>query len=91
MVAGFRSALPKPAADEFYARDVAGCRVVIGEGEGQLVGTVLELRSYPSVDTLAIARPSGVELEVPLVEAYVASVDVAARLVRLATLDGLED
>jgi 16S rRNA processing protein RimM len=78
-----------PALDdgEFYACDIEGSEVV--DVEGAHVGRVKELRSYPSVDVLAIDSARG-RLEVPLVDAYVAAVDVEAGRVVLRTLDGLE-
>ena len=71
---------------EFYACDIVGARVMAGDEE---IGLVKELMTYPSVDVLLIEGQRG-RWEVPVVEAYVASVDVEAGLVRLATLEGLE-
>jgi 16S rRNA processing protein RimM len=80
-----------PALDEgeFYACDVVGARVVLQEG-GE-VGTVHELKTYPTVEVLVVsAEGAGPPLEVPLVDAFVASVDVAKGVVTLRTLEGLD-
>jgi 16S rRNA processing protein RimM len=75
---------------EFYACDVVGARVVAEvEGRDEEIGVLKELMTYPSVDVFLVEGVRG-RWEVPVVEAYVASVDVEAGLVRLRTLEGLE-
>ena len=78
-----------PALDpgEFYACDVEGARAVTAAGDD--VGVVTELRSYPTCDVLVIERPGAGALEVPLVEAYVASIDVDGGRVVQHTVEGL--
>lgn len=78
-----------PAAEEgeFYACDVEGAEVV--DPSGARIGVVKELTSYPSVDIFVVGVPGGF-LEVPIVDAYVETVDVAAGRVVLRTTDGLE-
>jgi 16S rRNA processing protein RimM len=84
-----RGAFPPPGEGEFYACDLEGARVAV-EGGAEL-GRVTELRTYPSVDVLVVAAADGGKpWEVPLVGAFVSSVDTAAGLVTLATLEGLE-
>ena len=87
-----RSQLPPPEEDAFYAIDIEGARVVVGEGDdAREIGTVRSLTSYPSVDVLVVKANDGKkDWEIPLVEAYVAKVDAAAGLVVLSTLEGLE-
>jgi 16S rRNA processing protein RimM len=83
-----RGDFPPPAEGEFYTCDVLGAKVVLGETE---IGTVRDLRSYPSVDVLVVrAADEGKDYEVPLVEALVEDVDVVAETVRLKTLEGVE-
>jgi 16S rRNA processing protein RimM len=83
-----RRDFPPLEAGEFYACDVEGARVVV---DVQDLGTVTELRTYPSVDVLVVAASDGGKpWEVPLVDAYVKHVDVEAGLVTLATIEGLE-
>jgi 16S rRNA processing protein RimM len=85
-----RAALPPPAEGEFYAWDIEGAQAVLTSGEP--IGEVLELVSYPTCDVLVVERPGGRKLEVPLVPAYVARVDVGAdhAIVEIATLEGLD-
>jgi 16S rRNA processing protein RimM len=81
-----RDEFPPLADGEFYACDVEGARVVLGSDE---VGRVTALQSYPACDVLVIERASGGSVEVPLTDAFVASVDAGAGLVKLVTLEGL--
>jgi 16S rRNA processing protein RimM len=83
-----RSAFPPPEPGEFYVCDIVGAEVSMPSGP---LGTVRELRSYPSVDTLVIkALDGGRDWEVPLVAAFVREVDAARGIVTLETIDGLE-
>jgi 16S rRNA processing protein RimM len=88
MICAKRSDFPALEDGEFYACDVEGAIV---RGPGVELGRVKELRSYPSVDALIIAAADGGrDWEVPLVEAFVRSVDVDAGIVELSTIEGLE-
>lgn len=72
-----RTAAPPLGADEFWAEDLVGCRVVDG---GDAVGVVSALTAYPSCEVLEVATESGGStLLVPLVRDAIRSVDVAAR------------
>jgi 16S rRNA processing protein RimM len=88
-----RGAFPAPLPGEFYACDVEGARVVV-ETEGaepRELGRVIAMRTYPANDTLEVAAVDGGRpWEVPLVDAVVRSVDVAAGLVTLVTMEGVE-
>jgi 16S rRNA processing protein RimM len=89
VVCGRREDFPPLGAGEFYVCDILGARVLVNGGPE--IGTVADLRSYPSVDVLVVrASDGGKNWEVPLVEAYVVGVDAAARVVTLKTLEGLE-
>jgi 16S rRNA processing protein RimM len=88
-----RGTLPPLGDGEFYACDIEGARVVVPEGEGEprLLGRVVELRTYPSVDVLVVeATDGGAPWEVPVVDAFVQSVDARAGVVTLSTVEGLE-
>jgi 16S rRNA processing protein RimM len=88
VLCGKRSDFPALADGEFYACDVEGARVVVGEQE---IGRVQRLQTYPSTDVLVVeASDGGKPWEVPLVDTIVEGVDVEAAVVRLRTLDGLE-
>jgi 16S rRNA processing protein RimM len=82
-----RDAFPPPAEGEFYACDVEGAIARLPSGEE--VGRVVALQSYPTCDALIVDRGAAGKIEVPLVEAYIASVDVEHGIVELVTLDGL--
>ncbi|WP_437668609.1 ribosome maturation factor RimM [Sorangium sp. So ce131] len=72
---------------EFYACDVEGARVLTPEGE--LLGHVKSLQSYPTCDVLVVERKGAGPVEVPLTETFVSSVDVERQTVQLVTLEGL--
>jgi 16S rRNA processing protein RimM len=89
LICARRAAFPPPEDGEFYACDVVGAKLLAPDGAE--MGTIYELRSYPSVDALiARAKDGGKDWEVPLVEAMVEKVDVASGEVKLKTLEGLE-
>jgi 16S rRNA processing protein RimM len=73
-----RTAAPALEEDEWYAEDLAGCRVVDGTAA---VGEVRRLVALPSCEALEVARADGSELLVPLVRDAVRSVDVGAGIV----------
>jgi 16S rRNA processing protein RimM len=89
-----RAAFAPLEPGEFYACDVEGARVVVrgaGDEQDELLGTVTEMRSYPTVDVLVVAPPDGGRpWEVPLVEGVVQEVDATRGLVTLSTREGVE-
>jgi 16S rRNA processing protein RimM len=78
---------PALGEDEWWARDLEGCRVVDG---ARAVGVVRAVRALPSCEALEVVRADGTELLVPLVRDAVRRVDVAGREVEvsLAFLEG---
>lgn len=82
-----RDELPDLPEGEFYACDVEGARVELLNGD--VIGEVKEFVTYPSCNVLRVALAAGREIEVPLVEAYVALVDTEAHLVKLHHIDEL--
>jgi len=81
-----RGDFPPLEAGEFYASDIVGADAVL---DGAVVGKVESFSSYPSVDILLVATDRG-RFEIPLVDAYVDTVDSDAGRVVLRTLEGLE-
>lgn len=71
---------------EFYHCDLPGCAV--RDASGNAVGEVVEVIAYPSVDALLVRTSAG-DREVPITDAYVASLDAEAGVVVLA--DGALD
>ena len=72
---------------EFYACDVEGAEVRLGDASGELLGTVKEFLQYPSLDAFLIEGPKG-RFEVPAQANWIK--EVRPGIVVLATLDGLE-
>jgi 16S rRNA processing protein RimM len=70
-----RSAAPPLPADEWWAEDLEGCRVI---ASGRPVGSVRELRALPSCEVLVVERDGAEELLVPFIADAVRSVDVDA-------------
>lgn len=81
-----RSALPAAKEGEYYLVDLIGAKVTGPEG---YIGTVVEIATHPSIDSLVIRADDGRTLEQPLVPDWIARVSVADKLVELATLEGL--
>jgi 16S rRNA processing protein RimM len=85
-----RDAVPALAEGEFYACDLEGARAVLGSGgSGEEIGRVQGIVSYPTCDALVVDRGGGRTIEIPLLDAYVASVDVAGKVVQIVTIEGL--
>lgn len=98
-----REAFPALDDGEFYTCDALGAEVFLLEGASGTsaddaaiataprLGHVRDLMSYPSVDVLVVrAEDGGPDWEIPLVEAYVARVDVAASRFILRSIEGIE-
>jgi 16S rRNA processing protein RimM len=70
------AAAPLLPDGEWWAEELAGCRVVDGD---QPVGVVRAMLGLPSCECLEVARPGGPDLLVPMVRDAVRRVDVGAR------------
>ena len=81
-----RDALPALEQGEYYLVELVGARVVAPEG---LLGEVVEVRVYPTVDALVVRTPDGEVVEQPLAEPWVESIDPAEGLVSLSSAEGL--
>jgi 16S rRNA processing protein RimM len=82
-----RAALPDLAPGEYYLSDLIGASV--SDATGQELGVVSEVQMYPSVDAVIIDSPSGVRWEQPLIDEWIARVDLEARRIVLASDGGL--
>ena len=85
-VAVARDCLPQLDRGEYYLCDLVGARVQAPSG---LVGEVVEVRPYPSVDVILVRTPEGKLVEQPLAEPWLESVDTPGGCVRLSSTDGL--
>ncbi|HVY27512.1 MAG TPA: ribosome maturation factor RimM [Polyangiaceae bacterium] len=81
-----RAELPETNAQEYYLVDLIGAKVTGPEG---VIGTVVEIATHPSVDSLVIRTTDGRTLEQPLVPDWISRVSVTEKLVELSTLEGL--
>jgi 16S rRNA processing protein RimM len=68
-----RDAAPDLDEDEWWADDLARCRVIAA---GRAVGQVKRLVALPSCEALAVERSDGEEILVPLVSDAVRRVDI---------------
>jgi 16S rRNA processing protein RimM len=82
-----RELLPELADGEYYLCDLIGADVV-DSADGS-VGRVIEVQMYPSVDAIVIEAADGSRYEQPLLDEWLARVDLKARRVTLASRDGL--
>ncbi len=81
-----RADLPPTDEDEYYCVDLVGCEAF--DGSGARVGTVSGVVPGPAHDWLSIRRGRGDESLLPLVGAFVVSVDVAARRIVVSPPEG---
>ncbi len=80
-----RAELPPTEADEYYCVDLVGCEVF--DPSGTRLGAVSGVVPGPAHDWLSIAR-GGEESLLPLVGAFVVSVDVAGRRIVVSPPEG---
>jgi len=81
LVSVARSDFPAPAHGEFYWIDLVGARVI--NRAGAELGKVTGLRNNGAQDLLEVTGAAGAELLVPLVEAYVDSIDAQDGVIRV--------
>lgn len=81
-----RSLLGEADEGEFFICDLIGCEAYL---EGELLGVVEHVQSYPTCDALVLKPKGKPKLEVPLVQRHVGDVDVAGKRIEVLTLEGL--
>jgi 16S rRNA processing protein RimM len=82
-----RALLPPLEAGETFLSDLVG-QVVLGP-DGGAIGRVVDIASYPSVDSLVIEKSDGSRVEQPLVEDWVKPFEPGKSVIELTSLDGL--
>jgi 16S rRNA processing protein RimM len=82
-----RSVLPDAEPGEAYLTDLIGREVLAPDHT--TFGKVVEIASYPSVESLVIERADGSRVEQPLVGDWVEPLDASPNQVILRSLDGL--
>ena len=65
--------LPELDQDGYYSFELEG--MVVYSEEGDYIGSVQRVHSYPSADTLEIKRRNGAELMIPLIADAILNVD----------------
>jgi 16S rRNA processing protein RimM len=81
-----RGDLPPLENGEYYLCDLIGASVVSPDG---IVGSVVEVRVHPTVDTLVVRTPEGDLLEQPIAEPWIAAVRMPEKRVELTGKGGL--
>jgi 16S rRNA processing protein RimM len=81
-----RDALPPLAEGEYYLCDLVGLAVSTPEG---VVGNVVDVQMYPSVDAIVIETPEGKRVEQPLLSEWIERVDLPGRHILLSSGAGL--
>lgn len=82
-------ALPELDADEFYLRDLVGLTAI--EENGNRIGVVEDVLTFPGQDMLVIARDRQASAMVPAVPEFVTAVDLEAGQITLRVIEGLLD
>jgi 16S rRNA processing protein RimM len=81
-----RDSFPPLEDGEFYACDIEGAEVRLGETR---IGKVERFVEYPTAYALLVRKDDGTTVEVPLTDAYVEGVDAEEGVVLLSSLEGL--
>lgn len=81
-----RAALNALAPGEYYLADLVGCQV---QCAGKSLGQVVAVCTHPTVDSILIRTPDGLELEQPLVGPWVDEVLIEQRTITLTSEDGI--
>ena len=79
------AALPEPAADEYYWRDLIGMRVV--DAEGRSLGAVRELLETGADDVLVVTDEAGNQTLIPFHRKFVHQVDLTEKVIRVDWLE----
>lgn len=74
---------------ELFVHDLVGLDVVTEDGD--TVGTLSNVMTYPAHDMLVVRRPGQPEALVPMVDAIVRDIDLDAARVVIRPIDGLLD
>jgi len=82
-----RAALPAPGEDEYYFCDLVGLQVIDPDGTPR--GHVRDVREGPGHATLLVTREDGREIDVPMADAWVVSVEIPAGRIVIRDLDAL--
>ncbi|TVX94741.1 ribosome maturation factor RimM [Paenibacillus agilis] len=73
--------------NEFYYRDIIGCRVISDAGEE--LGVIKEILSPGANDVWVVKRPKGSDLLLPYIEDVVLDINVQDKLIKVHLMEGL--
>jgi 16S rRNA processing protein RimM len=76
-----RSALPVPGDNEYYLADLVGLEVVNRQGER--LGRVAAVEEFGAHPVLRVADAAGTSRRIPMVDAFVDAIDLAARRIEV--------
>lgn len=79
--------LPPLADGQWWAFQIEGCAVTTESG--RWIGRVAEVLAYPAHDLWRVVDDQGVETLIPVVDAFVVSVDAGARTATVRDVPGL--
>lgn len=85
-----RDQFPEPAEDEYYWQDLIGMQVVTASGDA--IGILTDIMETGANDVYTVRQEgSGKEILIPAIATVVVAVDVAARCMTIAPLEGMLD
>jgi 16S rRNA processing protein RimM len=80
--------LPTLDAQEYYHHQLIGLRVV--SEEGRLLGSVEDILETGAHDIILVRSPTGAEVLIATVEAFVTNIDLEQSVISVRTIPGLE-
>jgi len=85
----FRRADARLEEGQFFIADLLGCAVLDDQDESVCYGELCDVSYTGANDVWHIRRPGGEETLIPVIDDVVKEVDVEARKIRIAPLEGL--
>ena len=84
-----REALPLPEG-AYFVQDLIGMRVLDADS-GEVYGVLTDVLATGANDVYTVRTPEGRELLIPAIPQVIISVDIPARIMRIAPMEGLFD
>lgn len=79
--------LPPLPEDSWWSYEATGC--VVRTESGRVLGTVSEVLAYPAQDLWRVVDGAGTETLIPVVDAFIVSVDLSGRTAVVRDVPGL--
>ncbi|MDI6850846.1 MAG: ribosome maturation factor RimM, partial [bacterium] len=80
--------LPSTEPDEFYVKDLIGCKVIYLDQEAGLVSDYL---AQGEIGSLVITTKEGIEVLLPFVKRFIQRVDLKQKEIEVKDLDDFKD